>query len=252
MTNKMQKKSSINWYYKIKYPYAIWMLFLLALLSLPLGVKAQSGPIRITPLGDSLTSSLNGQASYRYFLWKKLNNAGLRVDFVGTSWGVGDGSSGIYGDFDQDHEGHAGATTDFILYGLDSWLPQTQPEVVLLCIGGNDFVEGRSWTEALRNTRQIIKKLRAFNPRIQIFWATLPPDRDYKGKTRNYNSGVFQFASSMSTKKSPIKVVDLTSNFYPSVDTVDGDHPSESGERKFANRFFNALVPNLRSLQKRR
>ena len=45
-------------------------------------------PIRIMPLGDSITSSIPGQVSYRYWLWSTMNAAGYSVDFVGSLCGV--------------------------------------------------------------------------------------------------------------------------------------------------------------------
>ncbi|HWH69765.1 MAG TPA: hypothetical protein VNT26_10290, partial [Candidatus Sulfotelmatobacter sp.] len=131
----MQKTNVI---YRESKPTAVKLLFLAVLSAVMLWgpwAGAQSTPVRIMPLGDSITSSIDGQASYRYWLWKRLQAAGFNVDFVGTLWGVGDGASGIYPDFDQDHEGHPGATTDDILNSISSWAAQDQPDVVLLLIG---------------------------------------------------------------------------------------------------------------------
>jgi predicted small lipoprotein YifL len=42
------------------------------------------GPLRIMPLGDSITEAEAGHNSYRRVLWKRLNGAGCSVDFVGS------------------------------------------------------------------------------------------------------------------------------------------------------------------------
>lgn len=208
-----------------------------------------SDPVRIMPLGDSVTSGLDGSASYRYWLWQRLQAKGVNVDFVGTLWGVGpDGGSGIYPGFDQDHEGHFGATTDDILNGVGGWAAQTQPQVVLLLIGGNDFQNGADPDQVLTNTGAIIDTLRSVNPNVVVLWAMLPRAPDQQAQDRAYNRGVLRLARAWSTPQSPIRVVNLWSGFNPAKDTLDGQHPNALGEKLLAARFYAALRPMLRRL----
>lgn len=224
-------------------------VFLLAVLgAVMLWMQQADAQVRVMPLGDSLTSSVDGQASYRYWLWQKLQAGGFHVDFVGTLWGVGDGVSGIFPDFQQNHEGHEGATTDDILNGIADWATEAQPDVVLLLIGVNDFQQGRSPSHALTNTRKIVHALRAVNPNVAIVLAMLPPVPGQMNKDQAYNSALVSTAPGWSTRKSPIKIVNLWSNFNPSSDTLDGQHPNASGEKKYANRFYNPLVSILHRL----
>src|ERR1051325_4979128 len=90
------------------------MLGLVTFVSLTLWVQQAVAQPRIMPLGDSLTSGLPGQASYRYWLWKRLQASGYHVNFVGSNWGVAEGSPALYSDFDEDNEGHPSDTTDDI------------------------------------------------------------------------------------------------------------------------------------------
>jgi acyl-CoA thioesterase I len=230
-----------------------WMLltatFSALVLWRQLPAAQQNGPVRIMPLGDSVTSGLDGSASYRYWLWKQLQAKGFNVDFVGTLWGVGaDGASGIYPDFDQDHEGHFGATTDDILNGIGDWAAQTQPQVVLLLIGGNDFQNGAAPQQVLDNTGAIINTLRSVNPNVAVLWAMLPQAPDQRAPDQAYNRGVSRLARAWSTPHSPIRAVDLWSGFSPAKDTLDGQHPNALGERMLAARFYAALGPILRRL----
>src|SRR5262245_29316 len=66
----------------------------------------------IMPLGDSITESSTGHASYRYWLWNSLADAGYQVDFVGSEQppGVLPGPA-RYPGFDPNHEAHSGYTT---------------------------------------------------------------------------------------------------------------------------------------------
>ncbi|HWH70576.1 MAG TPA: SGNH/GDSL hydrolase family protein, partial [Candidatus Sulfotelmatobacter sp.] len=155
------------------------------------------------------------------------------------------GASGIYPNFNQSHEGHPGATTQDILDGINDWAAQDQPDVVLLLIGANDFEQGNSPAHALANTHQIIDALRAENPQVVILWAMIPPIPGVIPQERAYNMALVHLAPQWSTPQSPIRVVNLWSNYFPAQDTVDGQHPNASGEKKIAERFYVGLVPIL-------
>src|SRR5687767_6860684 len=98
-----------------------------------LGIEAEAQK-RIMTLGNSITQSNNSYKSYRYPLWKKLVDAKVSFDFVGSMrnqhrgnpvWPTHNGLS-----FDQDHEGHWGWRADEILNGrsglgkLSDWLQE--------------------------------------------------------------------------------------------------------------------------------
>jgi acyl-CoA thioesterase I len=208
--------------------------------------EAQAQPIRIMPLGDSLTSSLDGQASYRYWLYKQLQANGYNVTFVGSLWGVGDGVSGIYSDFPQYHEGHPGATTDDILQGARYWMQQARPQIVLLLIGANDFQDGQTALHGFVNTHRIIVALQSVNPYVSVLVAMIPPLAGQRAKDQYYDYLLYQYAPYWSTRYSPVRVVDLWSGFLTWQDTLDGQHPNVLGEKIYANRFFQALRPTMK------
>src|SRR2546427_13252520 len=62
-------------------------------------------PIRILPLGDSITQGWIVPGGYRLPLYQLLTNAGYNVDFTGTQ--TDNGAPGLP---DPDHEGHPGWT----------------------------------------------------------------------------------------------------------------------------------------------
>ena len=62
-------------------------------------------PIRIMPLGDSITAGYNVAGGYRAPLYAGLTSLGYAVDFVGTQADNGAGSLP-----DANHEGHSGLT----------------------------------------------------------------------------------------------------------------------------------------------
>ncbi|HEX5657649.1 MAG TPA: hypothetical protein VFX59_10665, partial [Polyangiales bacterium] len=56
---------------------------------------------------------------------------------------------------------------------------------------------------------------------------------------------VAALASSKSTARSPVVLVDQFTGFDPAADTSEGTHPNELGDKKMAKRWYDALVPLL-------
>lgn len=211
----------------------------LAVLMLLGSATALQAPVRIMPLGDSLTTNLEGNASYRYWLWKFLTAAHFNVDFVGTQ------SSDFYKPFDQDMEGHAGFGSAELAAGVSGWAAQTQPQIVLLLIGANDIQEGFSINSALTNVRKIINRLRLVNPNVKILLGLEPPLAGYNSRVRAYNSGLTGVARQVTQSRSPVIVVDLYSGYSAQADTLDGTHPNVYGDYIIASRWYAKLVPVL-------
>lgn len=234
------------------------LLAVLLLLTLLIGGTA-SATTRIVPIGDSLThgggDSDDGDVhpTYRYWLWKKLDDAGYDVDFVGSS--TSPTFSGY--SFDRGNEGHGGFTIGGIVDGvgssgkLSSWLKGYNPDIALVLIGTNDVLWNVPMEKRFSNLGRLVDTLRARNPEMVIFIGKLPPTGDAQ---RNKHQGLLEFNSRLpgwaageSTSRSPIRVVDLFSG-YDGRDDNQADryiHPDESGEKKIANRFFSAIASYL-------
>lgn len=212
-------------------------------------------PLRILPLGDSITQADSGHRGYRYSLWIKLIDAGITFDFVG-SMNSNHGSNPEWLDhegrsFDADHEGHWGWRADEILSGisglgkrtLSKWLKTYTPDVVLMHLGTNDILLGQSNESTVDELRQIIDVLRADNRNVVILLATLIPTENEVANTllASFNEKIEQLAMETSTKSSPVIVVDQYKGFNGNADTYDGLHPNDSGEEKMAAKWFRAL-----------
>ncbi|MBI2963070.1 MAG: cellulose-binding protein [Deltaproteobacteria bacterium] len=205
---------------------------------------AAAAPLRIMPLGDSITEGAAGSASYRYWLAKDLAKAGVDFDFVGSAHGVRGGAP-RFGDFDADHEGHWGWTTGQVLSRIGDWAAAGRPDVVLVHLGTNDVVGAPAAIPA--NLASIIDRLRAVNPHVVVLVARLIPISGVAGATlRAVNESIERMARGKSAPGSPVVVVPQDEGFDAATDTDDGIHPDESGERKMAARWFAALAPFLR------
>jgi lysophospholipase L1-like esterase len=201
-----------------------------------------SAQTRILPLGDSGTSSFAPHSSYRYWLWQYLVNAGLNVNFVGTQRGVAGGVP-TNTDFDQDHDGHPGWTTQDALANIDRIASATRPDIVLVDLGDNDVMEGVPMQNTVSNLEQIIERLRAVNPNVIILLGQPTPYIGPNHKNVSKLKGAIgKIAKAQNQPESPVMKVNLCSGFNVRKDTFDGMHPDESGEQKIAYKFFAALM----------
>ncbi|WP_299819788.1 GDSL-type esterase/lipase family protein [uncultured Pontibacter sp.] len=229
---------------------------------------AISAPLRIMALGNSITQSNAANYSYRYNLWKKLIDANLEVDFVGShavhfdgnpNWPAYKGQN-----FDPDNEGHWGWSADQILNGngdpgqgkLSQWLTGYTPDIVLMHVGTNDMFREQPLDETLNELREIIRLIRGKNPQATILLAKLIPAHDQVAGTNaanniiNFNQQIPALAQELNTTASRVVMVDQYTGFNATIgaDTWDGIHPNASGEEKMAQRWFDAIMSVLGTL----
>ena len=218
-------------------------------------IRDSGVPIRILPLGDSITEGYPVPRSYRYVLWIKMIETGIDFDFVGSL----SSSTGFNPDhppessrtFDHDHEGHSSWSIDHILHGhpkgegqkLSEWLKAYTPDIALVHLGTNDMIASESTSSAADKLRQVIEALRSDNPNVIVLLAKLIPvtPPDINRRIDELNERIGSIAKEMSSAASPVIVVDLNSEFDAKADMYDGLHPNESGERKMADKWFEAL-----------
>ena len=226
------------------------------------GAAQSTTPVKIMPLGDSITDSYNGRPdlfpagrpSYRYRLWNKLTEAGFGVNFVGGQYG--DDGEPVGYSFDQDHEGHSGWRADQVLPYVEGWARAVLPDVVLLHLGTNDvfqsdgddaagYVDTTTNAQTINELSQIIDKLRLANPKVKVLLAAIIPGYKYKLQTQDLNGRISTLAAQKNTSTSRVYLVDQWEGFDASTDTYDGVHPNGTGEYKMAERWYPTLVDAL-------
>jgi acyl-CoA thioesterase-1 len=218
---------------------ALLVLLAVASCEAPETGTSSAGVLRVMPLGDSITESVAGRASYRYWLWKQLEEAGIRTDFVGSMHGVHAGES-RFGDFDADHEGHWGWTSAHVVQRIDEWAALNPPDLVLIHLGSNDI--GRFAVEqTMANLTAIAESLRRHNPRVRLLVAQLIPAYGFERRIKLINDAIPDLVARLDTPKSRVLVVDQWSDFDVAGDTWDGVHPNQAGEQKMARRWLAAI-----------
>ncbi len=204
---------------------------------------APAAPIRILPLGDSITRGYGSTDSggYRKYLHARLTSVGLDLDFVGS---LANGSFP-----DPQHEGHDGA---YIRVLHSNWALQAQqtydPQITLLMIGTNDCWTGtglNSPENAPQNLNNLISGIFQVNPDTQLYVATIPriwdggAGQEYPSVIK-YNATIPGIVNGWANSGKFARLVDV----YPHVTVpqlFDGVHPNESGYATIGGLFFDAL-----------
>ncbi|GAA1848703.1 cellulose binding domain-containing protein [Myceligenerans crystallogenes] len=209
----------------------------------PTDPPTPAGPVKIMPMGDSITGS---PGCWRGNLWQLLDTAGHEVDFVG-----GESQACNPAASDADHEGHGGyLVTQSVSNGNTyRWMQQNTPDVLLLHFGTNDVWSNLPPSQILAAYTSIVTDLRTLNPDATILVAQIIPLEpapsfgctDCAQRAIDLNAQIPAWAAENSTEESPIVVVDQWTGFDPDTDTYDGVHPDEDGNVKIAARWFEAL-----------
>jgi hypothetical protein len=201
-----------------------------------------AAPVRIMPLGDSITA---GPGCWRAYLWDRLQKAGhTNIDFVGTQPG-----GGCSVPFDGDHEGHGGFSATGIAEQdqLPPWLAAARPDVVLMHLGTNDMWGSfRPIDTIIAAYSKLVDQMRASNPDMRILVAQIIPMACPEcAHVVALNKAIPAWAAGKTTARSPITVVDQWTGFDTATDTNDGVHPVDSGFRKMADRWYPAVTAAL-------
>jgi len=206
-------------------------------------------PVRIMPLGDSITA---GTGCWRAMLWNQLQTTGYtNIDFVG---GVSDGGGCNPGyAYDFEHEGHSGHAITGIADAnqLPPWLDAAMPDIVLMHLGTNDMWGGWIPLETkISAVTKLVGQMRANNPNMKIILAQIIPMSESACATCPadvvaFNNALPALAASLTTAESPIVLADAWTGFDAIADANDGVHPNNSGYQKMADAFYPTLTQVL-------
>ncbi|MGY0065788.1 GDSL-type esterase/lipase family protein [Streptomyces sp. QTS137] len=230
-------------------------LLVLTALLLPLGLTLtlapraaaapDAAPVRIMPLGDSITGS---PGCWRALLWNRLQDAGhTDIDFVGTLPGQGCGMA-----YDGDNEGHGGELVTNVADQdlLPARLAATRPDIVVMHFGTNDVWSSVPPDRILAAYTKLVTQMRTANPDTRLLVAQIIPMNPAgctgcAQRVVDFNARIPGWATETSTTRSPVTVVDQWTGFDTATDTYDGVHPGDAGNEKIAARWHPALAEVL-------
>lgn len=188
------------------------------------------GPVRIMPLGDSLTDGFTVNGGYRVDLWTMLA-AQHSVDFVGSR------HNGVPGLGDKDHEGHSGWRIDELADGTTPWLLAYRPQVVLLLIGTNDMTQNFDVSGAPSRLSALVDQIRTAVPDASIVVSSLPRNSNAAtlARIQEYNA---QIPGIVASKGSKVSFVNAFAAIEPTHLAADGTHLTHNGYGKLATVWY--------------
>lgn len=213
------------------------VLAVLLLLNALSSYAQDAEPVRIMPVGDSITEGGKTFSNYRYPLLQKLKAAGYKVEFVGSR--TSDSPIGPLA-----HEGYGGKNAEFLATVLDKSLAAHPADVLLIHAGHNHFADKKPVNGIVAATETLIVAGRKSNPKMVVLLAKVIPS----GKLPKYayipelNDRLTELARRLHRPEQPVLLVDQAAGFDWEKDTVaDKVHPNASGAEKMASRWFEAL-----------
>jgi lysophospholipase L1-like esterase len=192
---------------------------------------------RIMPLGDSITEGhdVAFQGGYRTGLYSILENDGYVVDFVGSA------SSGLPALLDKDHEGHEGFKIEQIRSDLPFWQKKTtDPDVILLHIGTNDFWAGNSLSVTQNRMRGLLTDLTNMWPHAKIIVASLILRTDNATTEANQVDFNLSIPGIVAEYGGNVSFLDMHAEL-DTLDLDDGVHPTLVGYDKMADAWLPAI-----------
>ncbi len=196
--------------------------------------------LKIVAIGDSITQGGNypDEYSYRLPLSIMLKEAGYDIDFIGTQHtGLNESFKWPAG-FDNDHEGFYGATTAELASYLQTDLAKIPPpDLALIHLGTSDFESYNIFKSVVVPMHSIILQLRKRNPNVRILISQI----HLNGlKAKYLRAHLNLLASYENLLKSPVHTVPDYVEFTKN-DTIDGMHPSLSGQEKMAKAWSKQI-----------
>jgi lysophospholipase L1-like esterase len=221
-----------------------WIFPLVTLVAAVLGVTAagvapasaaSDTPLRVMPLGDSITWGIGSSTGdgYRGPLWNRLAADGHPLDFVGT------GRNGSMSD--NDNEGHSGYKIHQVAALTDASLTRYRPNVVTLHIGTNDLNESYQVSTATARLRSLVDQITAAAPDATVLVASLVvstsgSEEQYRAA---YNQAIPQIVRDAQSAGKRVAYVDMSS--LTTADLADALHPNDSGFQKMADAFHRGI-----------
>ena len=156
----------------------------------------------------------------------------------------------------HDNEGHSGAGQNDLIGGIDGWLAQSRPDVILLHIGTNDVATNTSAAP----TSTLLARINAWtqnpaNPQVHLLLATIIGQRldtNTPSKVSQFNASLqslynTNWADPTAHPRFMASLVDMNSKLVIPEDLSDpaadrtGLHPNKTGYSKMADAWFEYL-----------
>lgn len=230
----------------------------------PAANSSCNNPIRIMPLGDSITrGNLAGagdasqEIAYRKDLWDQLQSDDYSLNFVGSA------TNGQFYEnegFDPHHEGHSGWRADEIAFNIldtgnggSDWLTNNPADIVLLHIGTNDILQSQTITSTVDDIALILDKIESYDENITVVVAQIinmrpsASNASERLKISQLNEAIAGLVNNRIANGDNLVLVDMENDadliyqLIPTGDMNDNVHPFATGFTKKANLWASSL-----------
>ena len=224
------------------------LLVLPALLALLVAPAVVAAPVKILPIGDSITQGghIDAEFTYRLPLREQLNEEGVQADYIGSRTEGLNPRFAWPSSFDTHHEGYYGQKTRDVVRQVTQHLPGlAAPDIALVHLGTNDS-GWRAPSDVVAPIRQLIGRLRERNDRVVVLVALPAKSIRFGGSMLRWELRLMAWLAS--TRESPVVTVDQ-SGLSIAAATFDGIHPNPDGQRQMADQWqasIQKFLPGMR------
>jgi len=220
-------------------------------------ILTKGTPVKIMPVGDSITEGKYTQGGYRKPLLDLLKSNGYSVTFVGKE-DNGDpaNDTGFSKGMDNpNHEGYGSARIGMLLGGgttekhtalpIKTSLANNNPDVVLIMLGTNDIF-GITATDKMKQTMEkLVSTIFEANPNITVVLASIVPIGKIPARDADvdaYNAVLPGIVDEQKALNHKIVFADIHSVVGLSDLSGDKVHPSAQGYKKMAGLWYSVLT----------
>ncbi|KIN07805.1 carbohydrate esterase family 3 protein [Oidiodendron maius Zn] len=201
--------------------------------NIPLVSINKNLPLRILPIGDSLTWGYlsSGGNGYRLDLLNLLSQN--PVEYIGSQ---------MSGNMTDNHnEGHPGAVITKVEGYVDNSVNEP-PNLVLLMAGSIDIVNAVDPSSAPDRLGHLIDEIVQEYPRAAVLVAELPPieDADSDARAITFNAAVPGIVKSRTDAGRHIVTVNMSA-YVTVADLQDGLHPTDYGYSRMAQAWYDGI-----------
>jgi hypothetical protein len=204
-------------------------------------------PLRVMITGDSISHEFAGDYTWRYRLHQEFERQRTPVDFVGPRSGATGVIPLTLTPFrDDQHDSLGGTRLAYQVGNISGDVTTYQPDVVLLMMGFNDLNHGAKADAVLGDMRQFLTNIWAAKPDTTVVLSHILDTVIYPGTSPRsipipeVNAGYDRLVQEFSAEHTVV-IANEQARWVPRRHTVDGVHPTPTGEMTIAQRYATSL-----------
>ncbi len=214
-----------------------------------------TGPVKVMIAGDSISHEFTGDYTWRFRIWQEFRRQGVPMNLVGPRAGnTGPIPFWIvpsWRTYDR-HDSLGGSKLHNQKDTIASEVAQAQPDVVLLMSGFNDLNHGAAAPTVVEDMDTYLTNLFTARPETRVVLSPVLHTVIYPGTAvrtidapggaiDTVNAGYAGLVAKYEGLGLDIRTVDTSAAWVPRRHTVDGVHPTSTGETIVAQRYGASL-----------